>query len=87
MPPERSIGYWRTRPSVTFTNDSLIAEIVPQYLSSVSCNRTSRLAMMLWLRVSRIMCRIFSASAPWTKFSRNRLTTRWRSSWKFSSVQ
>ena len=73
MPPESSIGYCRTRLSVTFTKLSLIAEMVPQYLSSVSWSRTSRLAMMLWLRVSRIWWRIFSASAPWTKFSRSRL--------------
>ena len=32
IPPESSIGYCRTRLSVTFTKLSLIAEIVPQYL-------------------------------------------------------
>ena len=47
IPPESSIGYCRTRLSVTFTKLSLIAPMVPQYLSSVSWSRTSRLAMML----------------------------------------
>ena len=37
MPPDRSIGYCRTRLSVTLTKLSLIAPMVPQYLSSVSC--------------------------------------------------
>ena len=49
MPPDKSIGYCRTRLSVTLTKLSLIAAMVPQYLSSVSCKRISRLAIMLWL--------------------------------------
>ena len=36
MPPDSSMGYCRTRLSVTLTKLSLIAPMVPQYLSSVS---------------------------------------------------
>jgi len=54
IPPASSIGYCLTKVSGTLTNCSLMALIEPQYLSSVSTRRTSRLAISVCSRFSRI---------------------------------